>query len=103
MPERYDRSTYNANRLVTLTGCVTKYSFRSPYIMVRLDAGTTRWLVEGPTPRQARRQGINEVIVFPGDLVTISGWPARDGSHKLMGHELTLANRATFTLFRTIE
>jgi len=90
-----------SDRLVTVTGTISEFSFRNPHGLLVLtakgDDGTDQqWKVETNSPNILRRRGWSETSIKPGDQVKIEGYPARDGSNFMRvyrviypdGHEL---------------
>lgn len=90
-----------ADKMVTVKGTVTEFSFRNPHGLLMVDAkdadGTQQhWRIETNSPNILRRRGWTETSIKPGDVVTVEGYPARDGSnfmrvYRVMypdGHEL---------------
>jgi hypothetical protein len=80
---QYDRSKSH-----TITGPVTKMEWQNPhiyfYVAVKDDSGReTVWAVEGMAPNGLYRQGWRRDSVQAGDVVTVEGWLARDGSNLL--------------------
>jgi hypothetical protein len=80
---QYDRSKPH-----TISGAVTKMEWQNPhiyfYVAVKDDAGKeTVWAVEGMAPNGLYRQGWRRDSLKAGDMVTVEGWLARDGSNLL--------------------
>ena len=79
-------AVFDANKPVTLTGVVTKLEWTNPhshlFIEVKDDRGTiASWALEGyPATVLARTGWTRDGTVKVGDVVTIFGWRARDGS-----------------------
>jgi hypothetical protein len=75
-----------ADELVMVAGTVTEFSFRNPHGMLLLDAksadgAVAQWRIETNSPNILRRRGWTEASIKPGDMVTVEGYPARDGSN----------------------
>ncbi len=71
---------------ITLAGEVTKMEFMNPHIYLYLnvkgkDGKVVNWALEGSPPNVLYRQGWRKDTVKPGDMVTVKGFRARDGSH----------------------
>jgi len=71
---------------LTLVGIVTKMEFMNPHIYFYVDVKgkdgkVVNWALEGGPPNVLYRQGWRKDTVKPGDMVTIKGFRARDGSH----------------------
>lgn len=86
---------YDRNKPVTLTGPVTKLEWMNPHIYFYMDvkdaAGKiTNWAIEGGAPNTLYRAGWRKDSVKVGEVVTVHGYLARDGSQ--------LANLATAVL-----
>jgi hypothetical protein len=86
---------YDRSRPVTLTGAVTKLEWMNPHIYFYMDvkdaAGTvSHWAIEGGAPNTLYRAGWRKDSVKIGEIVTVHGFLARDGSK--------LANLATAVL-----
>lgn len=80
---------------VTLTGVVTKMEFMNPHIYFYVDVKgkdgkVVNWAFEGGPPNVIYRQGWRKDTLKPGDVVTVKGFRAKDGTH--------LAACATVTL-----
>jgi hypothetical protein len=90
-------SEFDANKPVSLTGSVTKVEFINPHswihIEVTADDGTKAvWEVEGGTPNTLFRKGINDSTLPVGTVVSVDGYRARDGSNRMSGRDITLAD-----------
>ena len=77
---------YDRNKPVTLTGTVTKLEWMNPHIYFYLDVKdpsgnvVAGWAIEGGNPAGLYRNGWRKDSLKIGDLVTVEGWLARDGS-----------------------
>ena len=76
---------YDLQRQITVEGTITKFEFANPHVMMYFDAkdgnGTvTHWVAESGSTNMLRRAGWARNSLKPGDSVTISGNPARNGS-----------------------
>jgi Family of unknown function (DUF6152) len=79
---------------VTLKGQVTKIEWLNPHIWMYVDVKdasgkTANWALEGGPPNTLFRQGWRKDSLKPGDIVTVEGWRAKDGS--------SIANMRTVT------
>lgn len=70
--------------VVSLKGVVKSFRFTNPHGSIELVVGEgasqQTWLVETNSPSILLRRGWSRDIIKPGDVVTIQGWPMRDGS-----------------------
>ena len=78
---------YTSER-ITLKGEVARFNFRNPHaiveLMVKNDKGEIeRWTCETSAPSALRRSGWSQESITVGEIVTIDGILARDGT-KLM-------------------
>jgi hypothetical protein len=86
---------YDANKPVTLTGKVTKMQWMNPHIYYYIDvtdaAGkVTNYAIEGGTPNSLQRNGWKRDSLKVGDMVTVQGFLARDGSNHVNGRQVKL-------------
>jgi hypothetical protein len=77
---------YDATKPITLTGSVTRVEWMNPHVYFHIDvkdaAGTTtNWAIEGGAPNTLYRAGWRKDSVKYGDVVTVYGYLARDGTH----------------------
>lgn len=71
---------------ITLTGTVTKMEFMNPHIYFYVDVKgkdgkVVNWAFEGGPPNVIYRQGWRKDTLKPGDVVTVKGFRAKDGTH----------------------
>lgn len=76
---------FDAQKTVALTGTVTELQWTNPHSWLRVavqdQAGTSRqWAFEMGGPAQSSRAGWKPDSVRPGDKVTVTMHPLRDGS-----------------------
>ena len=75
---------FDPQKSVTITGTVTQFRFTNPHGTVALDVkkgdgAVEKWRAETNAPVILVRRGWTRTSVKPGDVVTIEGWPSRDG------------------------
>ena len=88
---------YDAKKPITLTGTVTKLEWANPhtwfYIDVKDDDGkVTNWGFEMGSPNVLLRAGWTRNSMKSGDVVTVEGSRARDGSSNGNVKAVTLAS-----------
>src|SRR5215510_1068768 len=88
---------YDSNKRITLKGVVTKVEWTNPharfYIDVADEKGTvTNWNLELASPNVLKRNGWSIKSLQVGDLVTVEGSRAKDGSKMANAKVVTLAN-----------
>ena len=76
------------DKSVTVTGIVTKFRLINPHARIYFDVTTQdgevqKWLAEGNASAILKRRGWTRQTLKPGDVITISGNPAKDGGPKM--------------------
>ena len=69
---------------MTIKGRVTAFRFTNPHGTIVLDVADAQgqvreWRAETNAPVVLQRRGWSRSIVKPGDEITVTGWPSRDG------------------------
>jgi len=89
---------YDVNKPITLRGVITKVEWTNPHSHFFLDVTdekgkTVNWKFEGYNPAVLFRIGWNKNLMLkPGDKITVFGWQARDGGNWAHSREITLAD-----------
>jgi len=86
---------YDSTKPIELKGTVTKVEWANPHIYYYVDVKdkdgkVINYAVEGGTPGQLYRQGWKKDSLKVGDVVTVSGFRAKDGSNHVNGRRVTL-------------
>ena len=81
-------SHYILDQKITVTGVVTNFRLINPHARIYFDVTnedgeTEGWLGEGNASSVLRRRGWTNDTLKPGDVITVTGSPARDGGHKI--------------------
>ena len=88
---------FDINTPVTVTGSVTKVEWMNPhvwfYIDVKAESGGATWGMEMGSPNALMRAGWMLTSMAIGDVVTVEGYRAKDGT--------TTANARAVTLTKT--
>lgn len=76
---------YDSNKPITLNGSVTKLEWMNPHIYFYMDVKdasgvVVKWSIEGGAPNTLYRAGWRRDSLKVGDVVTVEGYLARDGS-----------------------
>ena len=71
---------FDITKPVTLTGRVTKIEWMNPHVHVYIDAKNQSWSIELGSPNGLREHGWTPKTLKIGDVVTIEGSRAKDGS-----------------------
>jgi len=90
-------SHYLLDQSITVQGVVTRFRLINPHARIYLDvtdeAGQVEaWLAEGNASAILKRRGWTQDTLKPGDTITITGSPARDGGNKLDWRYIVLAD-----------
>ncbi len=85
----HSAAAFDTQQEIKVTGTVTEYKFRNPHVYMNLqikkaDGSTVAMEVEAGAPSVLNPLGFNKDSVAVGDMVTISGNPARINPDKLM-------------------
>jgi len=77
-------AAFDMGKTITLTGVVKEFQWRNPHswiqMMVKDDSGNAvEWSIETSSPSSLLRQGWKPKILKPGDQITITTHPLRDG------------------------
>ena len=91
---------YDRSKPIQLKGTVTKVEWMNPharfYLDVKDDAGkVTNWEFELGSPNGLMRQGWTRNSLKEGDVVTVTGSKAKDGSNLANARQVTLASGTT--------
>ena len=91
---------FDASKPITLTGVVTQIDWANPhvwfYINVKDEEGKmTRWACEMGAPHQLQQRGWLRDTMKVGDVVTVEGSLARDGSKRANARLVTTADGKT--------
>lgn len=81
-------SHYDMNTMVTVEGVVTKFRLINPHARIYFEVTTEngevqKWLAEGNASAILKRRGWTRDTLKAGDVISISGNPAKDGSNKM--------------------
>jgi len=92
---------FDAKQPITLTGTVTKIEWANPhdwfYIDVKDESGkVTNWGLELGAPNALMRLGWSRNSLKPGDVITIEGTRAKDGSSVANARTILLNGKRMF-------
>jgi hypothetical protein len=90
-------AAYDTDRKVTVKGTVTEWFWANPHCVLQLDitddhGQVVHWSAETENPTTMTRQGWTKEVIKPGDQVTVTVLPVKNG--KPIGRivEVVLAN-----------
>ncbi|HEX4999266.1 MAG TPA: DUF6152 family protein [Terriglobia bacterium] len=86
---------YDASKRTTIKGEVFKVEWTNPHAYLYLDVKdasgkVARWSLEGFPPNTLLRTGWKTSMLKTGDIISVEGALARDGSNLLLAREVTL-------------
>ena len=102
MSAHHGRATYDETKLATIMGTVSSFKFSNPHALlvvdVRNDKGNVvMWVGEGTSPNMLVREGWDKRTIKPGDRITATGHPARDGTNSMRIERIVLPNGKELT------
>jgi hypothetical protein len=88
---------FDASRPVKFEGTVTRMDWVNPHVWIHVDVkkpdGTTEeWMIEGGTPNALFRRGFTKESLAAGTAIVVTGYQAKDATHRANGRDLTLAD-----------
>jgi uncharacterized protein DUF6152 len=88
---------FDSNKPVTLKGVVTQIDWSNPHVwfyinMKDQDGKAVRWACEMGAPHQLQGRGWLRETMKVGDVVTVEGSQARDGSRRANARTVTTAD-----------
>lgn len=88
---------YDSNKLTTLKGTVTDFRFQNPHAQIFIDVKDAsgkvqNWVLEAVGIATLSRSGWTRTIMKPGDAVTVTGNPAKNGSPSMRLTKVVLAS-----------
>ena len=88
---------FDTTKPIKLSGVLTKVEWSNPHIWLYLDVKddtgkVTNWGFSASPPGMLTRRGITKNSLKLGDVLTISGHRAKDGSNNSSGNVVTFAD-----------
>jgi hypothetical protein len=88
---------FDAAKPVTLTGTVARVAWTNPHAHFQLDVtdqsgNVTSWDFELGSPNALMRRGWSRQALKPGDMITASGYLAKDGTHLANARSVTFGD-----------
>jgi len=94
----HGETNYDTEKLVSVKGTVTDFQFINPHVQVFMDVKNSngeieKWSCEARSPIMlVRVGGWDKNTLKPGDVITASGFRAKNGSNILRLKKIVLAN-----------
>ena len=88
---------FDQNKPVMLNGTVTKIQWTAPHVITYIDvkdnAGKmVNWKVEMGSPTELTKAGWTRDKLKVGEMVSLQGWQAKNGTNFANAEEITMAN-----------
>jgi hypothetical protein len=88
---------FDTTKPVKLTGVLRKVEWANPHVWIYLevkdaDGNVTNWGFSASPPGMLQRRGITKSSLRLGDVLTIAGHRAKDGSNNASGNVVTFAD-----------
>ena len=88
---------YDTNKQVVLTGKFVRMEWTNPHSSVFFtvtdeNGKEVEWRAETPPPNAMLRAGVRPNMMHPGDVITLSGNLAKDGSNLMWCGKVTFPN-----------
>jgi hypothetical protein len=89
-------ANYDTTKMVAVKGPVTDFQFINPHVLIALDVKdesgkVVKWQGELTSPNRLTRVGWTKSSIKFGDVITISGYPAKSGSPEIWIQKVVLA------------
>ena len=88
---------YDQGRRVTFDGTIAQFQFVNPHPFVMIDVKdangkVTNWKIEMGNPASLTKAGWSKDKLKVGQMVTLQGWQAKNGTHFASAEEVTMAS-----------
>jgi len=75
---------FDRDKEITITGTVSEFQWTNPHAFIEIDVpadggGTEHWSIEMNSPNNLQRQGWRSTLLKPGDKISVTLNPLRDG------------------------
>jgi hypothetical protein len=90
-------ANYETTKSVTVKGSATSFQFINPHVTISMDVNDAKGNVQNwqgvlTSPNRLTRSGWTKDSIRSGDVITISGFPAKSGSPEIWIQKVVLAN-----------
>ena len=91
-------ANYDTTKSITVKGSVTNFQFINPHVIISLDAKDDKGIVQNwqgglTSPNHLMRTGWTKDTLKPGDVITISGFPAKSGAPEMWIQKVVASKR----------
>ena len=98
MLAHHSGANYDRDNLITLSGTVTEFEFTNPHAQIHFEVkdaqgNIVKWVAVGDPTKRLYSLGWTKTTVKPGDQITITGGPRKDGKPEIdMRNDQVLIN-----------
>jgi hypothetical protein len=90
-------ANYDTTKSVTVKGAVTNFQFINPHVIISLDVKDEKGKVQNwqgglTSPNHLMRTGWTKDTLKTGDVITLSGFPAKSGAPEMWIQKVVLAS-----------
>jgi len=90
-------ANFDTTKSVTVKGAVSKFQFFNPHVMISLDVKDDKgnvqtWQGGLTSPNHLMRSGWTKETLKDGDIITLSGFPAKSGAPEMWIQKVVLEN-----------
>jgi DNA/RNA endonuclease YhcR with UshA esterase domain len=90
-------ANFDTTKSVTVKGAVTQFQFINPHVTISLDVKDDKGSVQNwqgalTSPNHLMRSGWSKDTLKTGEVITISGFPAKSGAPEIWIQKVVLAN-----------
>jgi hypothetical protein len=97
----HSSAAFDVEQQITLKGTVSNFEWTNPHVFIYLDVknddgSVEPWRIEGNSPNMLSRAGWKKEMLNAGDLISVSGSPAKNKSKVMRLVSITMANGQKF-------
>jgi hypothetical protein len=90
-------ANYDTTKSITVKGPATGFQFINPHVTISMDVKDDKGKIQNwqgalTSPNRLTRTGWTKDSIKPGDVITISGFPAKSGSPEIWIQKVVLAS-----------
>lgn len=98
----HSQTMYEPDKQVTVKGVVSRWAWTNPHTWLFVDVTgggkVETWGFEANAAANMSRAGWSRLQFKPGDIVTVTGWPMKDGTPKALLNKVVTADGQTMSL-----
>ncbi len=93
----HSSASFDIEHQTSLKGTVSSFEWTNPHVFIYLDVknddgSVEAWRVEGNSPNMLSRSGWKKALLNAGDVIAVSGSPAKNKTKVLRLVSITMAN-----------